>query len=206
MPLRRTGWRAPAASRDRRLGALVWPQSARTFAQDELLHFPRRCARQFGDDLEPFGPILLGDLTGVEIMLHASEIERQCGAKDDEGAGPLTQTRIRHRDDRDVRDRGMVGQELLDFGNRNLFAAAVDDVAHAPRNADISRFVHHAEIAGAEPTVGSKGGGRPIRMVDVSFEHRRRCYFEVSFLAGWKYVSVSVGNAQTNASQRSSVG
>ena len=90
-------------------------------AQHILLHLSRRRARQLADDLEPLGPIMFGDLTGVEIVLHLIEIEARSAAQHDKGAGTLAQARIRHRDDRDVVDRGMIAEQLFDLGRPEFF-------------------------------------------------------------------------------------
>src|SRR5579871_1641563 len=75
-PRRRWVRRDRAASRDRLLYALVREQRSRALAQRVFLHLAGRRARKLRDDFEALGPILLRDLTGVEIMLHALEIER----------------------------------------------------------------------------------------------------------------------------------
>ncbi len=162
--------------------------------------------RQLADDLQPFGPVMFGDLTCVEIVLHLFEVERRSAPQHGEGAGALAEARIRHRDDRDLRDRRMVGQQLFHFGYGNFLAAAIDDVAHATGDSNVSGVVHDPEIAGAKPAVGGKCGGRPFRMIRISREHRGRLDFEVSLVTGGQRASVGIGNAQANAAQRPSVG
>jgi hypothetical protein len=72
---------------------------------------------------------------------------------DHDGAHPLPQHRIRHRDGRDAGDTGQAVDEVLDLLGGDLLTAPVDHVLVASFDDEIARGVHPDYVAAAIPAV-----------------------------------------------------
>ncbi len=79
---------------------------------------------------------------------------------------------------------GRVGEQHCFDGLRgDLFAAAVDHLLRPPGEEQVSVGVEMAQITGAEPTVGERGGGS-FRVVEVAACERRTVDADLAGLAG----------------------
>jgi hypothetical protein len=61
--------------------------------------------------------------------------------------------RVGHSDDRDVGDRGVGGQHILDFEGGNILRVADDRIFDTTRDTDIAVCINQPEIACAQPSI-----------------------------------------------------
>src|SRR5436309_885004 len=80
--------------------------------------------RKLVADLEPLRELLRGDLPRAQELHRIAERERRPTLEGDHGAHPLAQERVGHRDDRDLRDRGVLVEEILDLLHADVLPAA----------------------------------------------------------------------------------
>ena len=84
----------------------------------------------------------------------------------------LAPLRIGHADDRDLGDRRVLAEHLLDLGRRDRLAAGADHVARPADDREVAVVVDRAEIAGVVPAVAERVGGR-LGRVEVAVHEER---------------------------------
>ncbi len=175
---------------------------------DELLDLSARRARQLVDDLEPLRPVLLGDLGASRNCAHLGEAELAVpGRADDEGAGALAEPLVGHRHDRDLAHRRVRVQQLLDLGDRDLLAAAVDHVLDPAGDPQEAVVVDRRQVAGAVPAVRRHRLGGQVGTVEVAVEEAARWSpRSCPPRPGPSTLSVVVGDPDPHAGQRAAVG
>ena len=104
-------------------------------------------------DFEAFRYIDLGDSLIQQELPNLVERQRLIIDEPHECAGPLTESRIWHRHDRHCRDARMLKQQSFDLGDRNVLAAANDDVFASTGDTDIPVIVHPSQVTGIEPPI-----------------------------------------------------
>src|ERR1051325_3190944 len=106
-------------------------------AQEVLLHLRARRLGQLGDEFDV-----------------ARHLERR------ESLGAVRPDRIRHAEDRRLGDFGMGIQHALDLLGRDVLVAALNHVFFAVDEEEKAVFIDIAQIAGMEPAVLDRRGGR----------------------------------------------
>ena len=124
--------------------------------QSEFLDLAAWRARQVGQDFQPFGDVLDGDLLLFQEGDHLIEGQRCVLAQTDEGAGAFAEARIGIADNGGGLDGGMLEQQALDLDYGDVLTAANDDVLGAPDDADISVGIHPGDVAGFQTSRPAK--------------------------------------------------
>src|SRR5690348_11053830 len=115
--------------------------------QLEFLDLAAGGARKLADELQPFRHVGPRHLLRDEIVEHVAEREGEAVPQLHERAGPLAEPLVGIADDGDLLDGGMLEQQTLDLDDRDVLAAADDDVLRAARDADVAVVIQAREIA-----------------------------------------------------------
>ena len=136
-------------------GAAGSPAVPQALPQDELLDLARGGPGQLVDDPDLLGPLLPGQAGLLEVRPQRVQVGGLAPRLHaEERAAVLPETLVRCGDDRHLRHPLHVGQQLLDLGRTDVLPAPDDDVLHPVGDGQVAVVVDHADVAGAEPTLG----------------------------------------------------
>src|SRR5712672_1247527 len=93
------------------------------------------------------------------VLAQRIGIERCTGMRHDKGDDRLTPLAGRRADNSGLCDAGILQQEALDLGRRNVDAAALDDFGVAADETEVALRVEKTEIAGSEIAFRGESGG-----------------------------------------------
>ena len=162
-PARRTRARAhrQRGARDERgrpTKARAWRSSTALSlsAQLALEDLPARVLRQLVDEDDGLGDLERGEVLAGE-RAQLVRLDRLAG--DDDRADGLDPAVVGDADDRDLGDRGMPVQDLLDLARGDVLAARVDHVLLAVDDRQVAVRVHRGEVAAVEPAARERGLG-----------------------------------------------
>src|SRR5690606_7529967 len=128
-------------------------------AELELLDLAGGRLRQLRDELHRVGRLETGQaLPGVPDQLGLGG--GLPVAQHHERLGPLAPLLVRHRDDRDLQDRGMGVDRALHLHRRDVLAAGDDDVLGPVAQLDVAVGMADAEVAGVAPAAAERLRGR----------------------------------------------
>ena len=96
---------------------------------------------------------MFGELLLLEECHHVGEAEILTRFRHHERAGALPKSRVGNAHEGDRLHGRMAEQETFDLDDRDVLAAADDDVLGAAGNADVAVGIHPGEISGLEPAV-----------------------------------------------------
>ena len=99
---------------------------------------------------------------------HVGFGERCALAQHDPRSYGFAEAVVRHAEDRDVGDRLVAVEVLLDLARSDVLAAADDHVLHAADDIHVPVLVHHGKIARVHPAGGVDGLGGFLRLVPVA--------------------------------------
>jgi len=85
----------------------------------------------------------------------------------------------------------MTQESLIDFGWRDLFAAAIDHLFKTSDDRDEAVAVDAADVTSSEPTIGESGGIR-FGIVDIAGRHARPAHDDLAELVGGQDVPLVV--------------
>ena len=156
------------------------------------------------DELELLGALLHREAETTAVVGEGLEGRRLgIGRDHDERAHALTRARIGCRDHRDVGDRRVLVQRVLDLERGDVLRVADDDVLDAAGDGHVAVGVDDPEVAGAEPALVVERGGVE-RRVDVAEEALRTAQPELALLAGRTDPAVVGHDADLDAGDRGS--
>ena len=87
----------------------------------------------------------------LQKAMMSSSLDVLTGLQLDERLRALAPLLVRHRHDRDLRHRVVLGQRLLDLDARDVLPAGDDDVLRAVAQLDVAVGMPHGEVTGMEP-------------------------------------------------------
>jgi hypothetical protein len=124
---------------------------------------------------------------------------------DDDRADPLAKHRVRDRDDRHVRHRGVRDQQVLDFPGRDVLPAADDDVLEPVGNGQASVGVDPPDVPCPEPAAGQQRG-RVQRGVGVAGEQLGAASEDLALLPVGRVAAAGIHQPDLVARQQRAVG
>ena len=95
----------------------------------------------------------------------------------------------------------MPEQHLLDFARIDVGAAADDDVLGSILEREVAVGIERAEIAGMQPAVAQRGGGR-LRILPIARHHHVPATENFSRLSGWQRAVVAIRHDHLDTSKR----
>src|SRR5512133_2944917 len=128
-------------------------------AQRSLEDLARGRARQVADEVDRARQLVAGEALAREGGQLVGTRHR-ARPQDDERLHRLTPPLVGYADDRNLVNRGMLGERLLDLDREDILSAADDHVLDPIRQEEVSRVVEVAAVAGAQPAVGAERRGR----------------------------------------------
>src|SRR5574337_205708 len=172
-------------------------------AQPVLDDLARRVARHFADH-EPVRRLVVGD---QRQCVRAQFFQRDglARARRDDGDDALAVVRVRLADDRAVEHLGMRRERVLDLDRVNVHPAGDDHVLLAVDQRDAAVGVDAREVAGVEPPVAQRLGGR-LGFVPVPLHDRLAAQDHFADLARGDVAPVVVDDADFGVHDRPAVG
>src|SRR4030042_2145811 len=93
------------------------------------------------------------------------------GPGDPEGPGDLARKNVALGDDGGLHDRGGLPQDRFQLGRGDRIALVVDGVLLPVQHVDVAVLVEAADVARAQPAIGSDGLGGRLRLLPVTLHH-----------------------------------
>ena len=123
-------------------------------AQILLEHLSHRVSGYRLDDLELFGAFLHREALEAAVLADLGQADIATVPQHHEGDDSLSRALVRNADHRRIGDGGIPVEQVLHLDHGDVLGVPDDDVLDAARDADISRRVDGAEVAGMEPPIG----------------------------------------------------
>src|SRR4051794_9889809 len=180
------------------------PLAGHEVAQPELLDLAAGGARQLGHHLQALRPVLLGHALRREELLQLIERQLRAVVEDDAGTRPLLQAGVRHSDDRDPHDGGVLVQDVLHIGDRDVLSAADDHVLRPAGDVQVALGVDLREVAGVEPVAVEAGPGH-LQSLGVAHEEERAAHLQPPLLPRGQVAAGEVDDADLHPRPRVAV-
>src|SRR6266542_5419539 len=158
------------------------------------------------DDLDALGKLVARQLMGVEERHDLGERDRLAVARDHDRARALPEARIGHAHDGHAGDLGMRVEQVLHLDDRDVLAAADDQVLGAPGDGEVAVAVERAPVARLEPAVRRVALEGELWPLEVADELGRPADEQVALGPGGDVMAVEPHQAQLHAGQRRAVG
>ena len=142
------------------------PERAPACSRERLLHhLPRRVQRQGVHDLHDPGHLVIGHLVPAP---PDDVVAGDSSGHDDEGHAHLAQPLVGDADHGGLLHGGMPQQGVLDLGGVGVEPPDDEHVLDPSDDAQAAGVVHDAEVARAEPAVGTEDLRRLVGVVQVA--------------------------------------
>src|SRR5579872_1392043 len=187
-----------------RRGKLLQLALPQHFTQPEFLDLARCGRRHRLQYNQLFRNVLNREFLRLEKVDHGCEVDSFSRPEHDHRAGSLAQALVGIGDDSDLGDGGMLVEQRLHFNDRNVFAAADNDILAAAANADVAIRIHAGQIAGFEPTFRVRTV--PLGPFQITAEIRTGAHDELADLPGWQCLTFCVDDLHLGPGQRATVG
>ena len=98
-------------------------------------------------------------------------IDRASRGGNDVRHGDLAHALVGHADDRDLTDRVVGQQDVLDLGRVHVEAADDEHVLQPSDDPHVAAVVHRRQVAGVQEAPLVDGSGRRLRVVEIALHH-----------------------------------
>ncbi len=177
------------------------PEAGRLRAQEVFLDLAAGRERELLHHGHIARDLVPGDLSPAPFA-HGPRVRPGAGPGDDEGAHLLAVFAAGDADDLHIQDARHAEEKFLDLARIDIFAAADDHVLDAAGDTQVAVFIHDAEVAGAQPALGTHGARRVLGHLVVALHDIVAPAEDLSGLAARQLVDAfRVGHAHLDAGQ-----